>query len=350
MLCCRNCLDHDKFLRLQTVLDRTSENVSPGFLGSPINNTWVILTWQRAWRRVRRAGHRLWSVVPEAVCVVREAGCLRDRRAPLIAADVRQWLVPSWGSVRVVPARLWEALMAAPVRVRLVLAAASWPERQRRLALSLHGQVVIGGRCGILVLEGARRVGRVAPGLLRVPNDARLGVVPLGRDVQRLRRVGTDAGRRGAGRGGWRGGGCGRRRAAWRRRVRLLVQRAADPVHHGPPGRAGGVAGGGRWRRGSRVAGCAEAPDMVVRVQGGGRASHGGSGESRPVHARRGHIAPRYHASHTPQRHMKIKTRARFRAGRTGADRGGNLQESSTSRMKILKPEQVRRTVTDMIR
>lgn len=32
----------------------------------------------------------------------------------------------------------------------------------------------------------------------------------------------------------------------------------------------------------------------------------------RPVHARCGHIAPRTHASHTQQQHMKIKTRSRF--------------------------------------
>lgn len=94
--------------------------------------------------------------------------------------------------------------------------------------------------------------------------------------------------------------------------MRLLVERAADAVHHGPPGRPGGVAGWGRWRRGRRIAGRAEAPDMVVRVQGGGRASHGGSGRSQAVHARRGHIAPRTHAFHTQQQHMKIKRRSRF--------------------------------------
>lgn len=89
--------------------------------------------------------------------------------------------------------------------------------------------------------------------------------------------------------------------------MRLLVERAADAVHHGPPRRTGGVAGGGRWRHGGRVTGRAEAPDMVVRVQGGGRASHGGERTTRPVHARRGHIAPRTHAYR--RRHMKIKTR-----------------------------------------
>lgn len=110
-------------------------------------------------------------------------------------------------------------------------------------------------------------------------NDTRLRLVALGRDVQRgLRWVGAHGRRRGAGGGRRRGSWRGRRAAAGWRRVRLLVERAADPVHHGPPGRPGGVAGWGRWRRGRRIAGRAEAPDMVVRVQGGGRASHGGSG------------------------------------------------------------------------
>lgn len=98
------------------------------------------------------------------------------------------------------------------------------------------------------MVEGGRGVWRVAPGLrLRVPYDAGLGLVALGRDVERrLRRVGADGGGRGAGGGGRRGGGGSRRRATRRRGVRLLVERAADPVHHAPPGRAGGVAGG-RW-------------------------------------------------------------------------------------------------------
>lgn len=128
------------------------------------------------------------------------------------------------------------------------------------------------------MLEGGGRVRGIAPGLLRVADDAGLRLVPLGRDVERrLGRVGADGGRRGAGGGGRRSGRRGRWGPAGRRRVRFLIQRAADPVHHGPPGRPGGVAGCGRWRRGSRVAGRAEAPDMVVRVQGGGRASHGGA-------------------------------------------------------------------------
>lgn len=143
------------------------------------------------------------------------------------------------------------------------------------------------------MIERGRRVRRVAPsGLLRVTYDAGLGLaVTLGRDMQRgLRRVGAHGGGRGAGRGGRCGGWCRRGRASGGRRVRLLVERAADPVHHGPPGRPGGVAGCGRWRRGSRIAGRAEAPDMVVRVQGGGRASHGGAGTS-PAGSR----APRAH-------------------------------------------------------
>lgn len=158
------------------------------------------------------------------------------------------------------------------------------------------------------MLEGGRRVRRVAPGLLGMADDAGLRLVALGRDVQRLLRVGAHGGRRGAGGGGRRGGGRGRRRAARGRRVRLLVQRSADAVHDAPPGRPGGVPGGGRWRRGGRVAGRAEAPDMVVRVQGGGRASHGGAGTGPAVHARRGHIAPRAHAT-TQEQHMKVKTR-----------------------------------------
>lgn len=148
------------------------------------------------------------------------------------------------------------------------------------------------------MIEGSRRVRRVAPGrLLRVADDTGLGfAVALGRDVQwGLGWVGAHRGRRGAGRGGRRGCWCGRGRASGGRRVRLLVERAADPVHHGPPGRPGGVAGCGRWRRGSRIAGRAEAPDMVVRVQGGGRASHGGAGTS-PAGSR----APRAHrTAHT---------------------------------------------------
>lgn len=141
------------------------------------------------------------------------------------------------------------------------------------------------------MFEGGRGVRRIAPGLLRVPDDTGLGLVPLGRDVERGlgRVVGANRGRRGAGRGGWRCGRGGRRRPTGGRRVRLLVERAADPVHHGPPGRPGGVAGCGRWRQGGRV-GRAEAPDMVVRVQGGGRASHGGAGTS-PAGSR----APRAH-------------------------------------------------------
>lgn len=171
--------------------------------------------------------------------------------------------------------------MASTVRVRLVLPATRRPEGKARLAFSFDWQVVVGRAGRVLVLEGGRRVRRVAPGGLRVPDDPRLGLVALGRDVERgLGRVGAHRGRRGAGRGGRRCGRGGRGRASGGRRVRLLVERAADPVHHGPPGRPGGVAGCGRWRRGSRIAGRAEAPDMVVRVQGGGRASHGGAGTS----------------------------------------------------------------------
>lgn len=274
----------------------------------------MLLTGQGSWRRVGRAGHGLWRVVPQPVRVVREAGRLGDRRPALLATHVRQRLVAARRAVRVVPAGLREALVAAAVRVRLVLAAAGGPEGQRGLTLTrLHGQVVVGGPGRILVLEGAGRVGRVAPGLLRVPDDAGFGLVALGRDVQRrLWWVGAHGRWRGAGRGRRRGGWRGWRAAPGRRRVRLLVERAADPVHHGPPGWPGGVAGWGRWRRGRRIAGRAEAPDMVVRVQGGGRASHGGSGRSQAVHARRGHIAPRTHASHTQQQHMKIKRRSRF--------------------------------------
>lgn len=293
MLCSATCLDLDKFHRLQTARPDVTKR-EYRVLGTAINNAWVILTGQRAWRRVRRAGHRLRSVVPETVCIVGEAGRFGHRCAPLVTTDIGKWLVPSRSPVRVVPAWLREPLVAATVSVRLVLAAACRPEGQRRLALSLHGQVVVGRCCRVLVLEGAGCIWWVAPRLLRVSDNAWLGIIALGRDVQRrLRWVGAHAGRRGAGRGGRRGGGRGGWRPAGWRRVRLLVQRAADPVHHGPPGRAGWVAGGGRWRRGGRIAGRAEPPDMVVRVQGGGRASHGGSGESRPVHARRGHIAPR---------------------------------------------------------
>lgn len=227
----------------------------------------LILTGQSARGWVGRAGHRFRRVVPQAVGVVREAGRFGDGGPSFLPADVGQRLVPAGRPVRVVPAGLCEALVAA-VRVGLVLAPAG-PEGQR-LALALDGQVVVGG-AGRVLVEGGR-VGRVAP-LLRVADDARLGLVALGRDVQR-RRVGAHGRRRGAGRGRRRGGGRGRRRAARGRRVRLLVQRAADAVHHAPPGLPGGVPGGGRWRHGGPVAG-AEAPDMVVRVQGGGRASHG---------------------------------------------------------------------------
>lgn len=234
-----------------------------------------------------------------------ETGRLGDSGAALIA-HVRQRLLVSRRAVRVVPARLRETLVTAAFCVRLVLSARR-PKGQRGLSLALDRQIVVCRRGRILMLKGGGRVRRVAPGLLRVPDYAGLRIVALGGDVQRLRRVGADRGGRGAGGRRWRSSRRSRGRATRRRRVRLLVERAAHPVgHHGPPGRAGGVAGGGRWRR-SRVARRAEAPDMVVRVQGGGRASHGGAGESPDVHARREHIA-RTHAS-TPQRHMKIKTR-----------------------------------------
>lgn len=199
--------------------------------------------------------------------------------------------------------------MTAAIGVWLVLATAGRPERQRRFTLPLHWQIVVGGSGRILVLEGAGCIRRVSPGLLRVTDDTWLGLVPLGRDVQRrLRWVGAHGGRRRAGSGRRRGSWSGRRAASGRRRVRLLVERAADPVHHGPPGRPGGVAGWGRWRRGRRIAGRAEAPDMVVRVQGGGRASHGGSGRS-PAGSRasRAHCTAHTRVPHTAAAHENQK-------------------------------------------
>lgn len=207
-----------------------------------------------------------------------EAGGFGDGRPALLSSDVGQGLVAARCSIRVIPAGLREALVTAAVSVGLVLAAARRPEGQRGFALPLDRQVVVSRRGGVLVVEGGGRVWRVTPGLLRVPDDTGLRLVALGRYVEGLWRVGADGGRRGAGGRGRRGCRGGWRRASRRRRVGFFVQRAADPVHHGPPGRPGGVAGCGRWRRGRRVAGRAEAPDMVVRVQGGGRASHGGSG------------------------------------------------------------------------
>lgn len=248
-----------------------------------------------------------------------EAGRLRDSRAPLLATHVGERLVPAGPAIRVVPARLREALVAASVCVWLILAASGRPEGQSgRLPLTLHGQVVVGGRGGVLVLEGGGRVRWVPPRLLRVPDDTRLGIVALGRDVQRrLRRVGAHGGGRGARGGGRRGGGGGRGGPARWGRVRLLVQRAAHAVHHTPPGRPGaGVSGRGRWRGGGRVAGRAEAPDMVVRVQGGGGASHGGAlGHRWPARSRaeRAHSTARRTAGGAA--HEK-KTRARFRPGR----------------------------------
>lgn len=138
--------------------------------------------------------------------------------------------------------------MAATIGIGLVLAPARRPEGQSGFALTLNRQIVVGGAGWVLVVERSGCVRRVPPGLrLRVPDDAGLGLVALGRDVERrLRRVGADRGGRGTGGGGWRRSGRSRGRAARGRGVRLLVERAADPVHHGPPGRAGGVAGG-RW-------------------------------------------------------------------------------------------------------
>lgn len=203
--------------------------------------------------------------------------------------------------------------MTPSIRVRFILSSPGRPEREGgRFPFSLNGQVVVGGGGGVLVVEGSRRVRRISPGLLRVPDDAGLGFVPFGGDVQRLGRIGSHGGGRRAGGGRRRGGGSCGRGASGRRRVRLLVERAADAVHHGPPGRPGRVAGRGRWRCGGGVAGRAEAPDMVVRVQGGGGASHGGkwtdTGSSR---ASRAHCTAR--RPHTTTAHEK-ETRARFRS------------------------------------
>lgn len=74
-------------------------------------------------------------------------------------------------------------MVAAAVSVRLILAAARGPEGQRGLALPFDGQVVVGRPGRVLVLEGTWTIWRVAPGLLRMPDDARLWLVALGRDV-----------------------------------------------------------------------------------------------------------------------------------------------------------------------
>lgn len=203
--------------------------------------------------------------------------------------------------------------MATTVRIRLVFTSSCRPEGQSRLPFPLNRQIIVCGSCGVLVFKRSWSVRWVSPRLLCMSNDPWLGFIALRGYMQWLWWIGAHGSWRSAGRGGWRC--CWRR---WwgttrRRCVRLLIQRTADAVHHGPPGRPGGMAGCGRWRRGSGITGRAEAPDMVVRVQGGGGASHGGkwvdTGNSRASRAHRTAKRP-----HTKTAHEN-KTRARFRPG-----------------------------------